>query len=253
MQFEIKNRWTNACQWSGDIDDSGNRRENLGRAVKAALLRGANLHGANLRGADLRGANLRGANLRDADLGDADLRGANLRDADLRGANLRDADLRGADLGGANLRDADLRGANLRDADLRGADLGDADLGDADLRGADLRGADLGGADLRGADLGDADLGGAGEISALRVLTGLYQYQCMAIVTESGAPWVRMGCLWKSVEEWDRIGIRSSNTSEFPDDGSPKCEERVRAFEFVRDMALRMAEEWKASNPKTEE
>jgi hypothetical protein len=119
--------------------------------------------------------------------------------------------------------------------------------------GANLRGANLRSANLRGANLRGANLRSAEKIASLRVLTGLYEYQCMAFVTDSGAPWARMGCLWKSVEEWDRITIRASNTNEFPDDGSAKCEERVRAFEFVRDMALRMAEEWKVSNSKTEE
>ncbi len=193
MEIKILHRWSNACLWTGDIEDSGSPRINMGKAVKAALLRGADLRGADLRAPDLRGA---------------DLRGADLRDADLRGADLRDADLRSADLRDADLRDADLRGANLRDAV---------------------------------------------KIASLRVLTGLYEYQCMAFVTDSGAPWVRMGCLWKSVKEWDRITIRASNTGEFPDDGSAKCEERVRAFEFVRDMALRMAEEWKTNNSETEE
>ena len=221
VNIELRHRWTNACLWSGDIEDTGSRHRNLGNAVKAAFLRGA-----DLRGADLRGANLLDAFLRGADLRGADLRGANLLDADLLDANLRGADLLDANLRGANLRGADLLDANLRGADLRGANLRDADLLDADLR--------------------DADLLDAVKISALRVLTGLYRYTCMAIVTESGAPWVRMGCLWKTVAEWDRIGIRASNPGEFPDDGSERCEERVRAFEFVRDMALRMAEEWKS-------
>ena len=176
-KVKLLNRWTNACIWEGEVEDTGSRRLNLGVAIKAALLRGAVLRDADLRGAVLTGAVLTGADIRDADIRDADLRDAVLRDADLRGAVLTDA--------------------------------------------------------VR--------------ISSLRVLTGLYGYQCMAFVTDSGAPWVRMGCLWKSVEAWDRITIRASNTGEFPDDGSDKCEERVRAFEFVRDMALRMAEERKAA------
>ena len=186
-KIELRHRWTNACLWSGDVEDAGSTSRNLGAAIKAAILTGAVLTGAVLTGADLTGADLTGAVLTDADLTGADLRGAVLRDADLRGAVLR--------------------GAVLRDADLRGAV----------------------------------------KISTLRVISGLYEYQCMAFVTDSGVPWVRMGCLWKSVEEWGRITIRASNTGEFPDDGSAKCEERVRAFEFVRDMALRMAEEWKAA------
>jgi hypothetical protein len=49
-----------------------------------------------------------------------------------------------------------------------------------------------------------------------------------------------MGCLWKSLEDWETVGIRKSNESEFPDDGSDKCEERVAAFEFAKAAALRM-------------
>ena len=227
-RIEIPNRYTNTCQWAGDIEDTGSAHRNLGAAIKAALLTGA----------DLRGAVLRGAVLRDAILKDADLTGAVLRDA-----ILRDADLTGAVLTGAVLTGAFLTGAFLRDADLTGAVL----------RGADLTGAILTGAILRGADLTGAILTGAVKISALRAMSGLYQYQTWAFTADSGVPWVRMGCLWKSVEEWDRIGIRASNPVEFPNDGSAKCEERVRAFEFVRDMALRMAEEWKVENQKKEE
>ena len=197
-RIEIPNRYTNTCQWAGDIEDTGSAHRNLGAAIKAALLTGA-------------------------DLRDAVLRDAILRDADLTGAVLRGADLTGADLTGAF------------------------------LTGAFLRGADLTGAILRDADLTGAILTGAVKISALRAMSGLYQYQTWAFTADSGVPWVRMGCLWKSVEEWDRIGIRASNPVEFPNDGSAKCEERVRAFEFVRDMALRMAEEWKVENQKKEE
>jgi hypothetical protein len=49
-----------------------------------------------------------------------------------------------------------------------------------------------------------------------------------------------MECLWKSLEDWEKIGIRKSNESEFPDDGSESCEERVAAFEFAKAAALRM-------------
>ena len=55
--------------------------------------------------------------------------------------------------------------------------------------------------------------------------------------------WVHEPC-WegKAVETWDTIGIRASNPGEFPDDGSEKCEERARAFEFTRAAALRLVE-----------
>jgi hypothetical protein len=136
---------------------------------------------------------------------------------------------------GVDLTDADLTGADLTDAILRGAILRGADLRDAILRDAILRGADLTGADLR-----DAILTGA-KIKALRCFSGLYQYQIWVMVLEDGSPWVRMGCQWRSVEEWDRITIRESRTSEFPNDGSDKSEQRARAFEFARNEAVLMA------------
>jgi len=141
------------------------------------------------------------------------------------------ADLRGADLSGA-----DLRGADLMGADLSGADLMGADLSGAYLRGADLRGADLSYANLRGAKYDDVIL------SDFKVFSGLYNYECWAAVAEDNTPYVRMGCYFKSVSEWDAIGIRQSNLSEFPDDGGVKSEDRALAFEFTRASALRMAE-----------
>ena len=54
-----------------------------------------------------------------------------------------------------------------------------------------------------------------------------------------------MGCLFKPLTDWDSEGgIRTSNPGEFPNDGSEKCEQRVRAFEFTRDAAERMAANW---------
>jgi len=195
---------------------------------------------ANLRGADLSEANLRGADLSEADLSGADLSEADLSGANLSRANLSRANLSRANLSGANLSGANLRGADLSEADLSGANLSRANLSRANLSGANLRGADLREADLRGADL---------KIHCLEVFTGLYNYQCWAIVTDQGVPWVRMGCLWKSVEDWDAMGIRQSNEEEFPDDGSEKCERRVRAFEFTRCAALAQAEKFRIENP----
>ena len=164
------------------------------------------------------------------------------------------------DQGGAskNLGEAVKRalevGADLVNADLRGADLVNADLGGANLRGADLGGANLGGANLRGANLGGANLGGANlgganlrdkKISALRVFSGLYEYQIWAYILEDGSPWVRMGCQNRSVAEWDTLTIRESRTSEYPNDGSTRSERRARAFEFARGEALIMTEEVK--------
>lgn len=52
---EIRHRWTNACIWSGEIQDQGSDAKNLGAAVIAAKKAGASLDGANLVGASLDG------------------------------------------------------------------------------------------------------------------------------------------------------------------------------------------------------
>ena len=143
--------------------------------------------------------------------------GAAVKAANLTGANLTDANLRGA-----NLTDANLRGANLTGANLMGANLTDANLTDANLMGANLTDE---------------------KIKALRAFSGLYEYQIWAYVMDDGKPCVRMGCLYKTVPEWDAVTIRESNTSEFPNDGSARSERRARAFEFARGEALIMAAE----------
>ena len=205
MKIQIKNHYSGNVIFETDA-------ENIGRAISAALKIGADLCGADLCGADLRGA---------------DLRGANLREADLRGA-----DLCGAYLIGANLREADLRGADLCGADLCGAYLSEANLREANLRRADLRGADLRRADLCGANLIN------GKIKSGKVFSGLYNYIVMAILMPDGTRIVKMGCLEKTLHEWDDIGIRKSNLNEFPNNGSDASEERVIAFEFAKATAL---------------
>ncbi len=97
-----------------------------------------------------------------------------------------------------------------------------------------LRDACLRHADLSGAVLGDK------KVHAMRVFSGLYRDEVWAVGFQDGERWVRMGWLWKSLDEWERIGIRKSNLSEYPDDGSEKCEERVAAFEFAKAATLRM-------------
>ena len=81
-------------------------------------------------------------------------------------------------------------------------------------------------------------------IKSLQVFTGLYEYQVWAVVAEDGNPWVRMGCQFRPLFEWDEIGgIRNSCSIEFPNDGSPRCERRARAFEYAKTEALEMAKE----------
>ena len=150
------------------------------------------------------------------------------------GAAVKLAYENGADLSGADLSGAYLSGAYLRGADLRGADLSGAYLSGAYLSGAYLNGADLSGAYLSGAYLSGA------KIETMRVFTGLYEYVVWAVLFEDGSRWVRMGCLFKSLEGWEKIGIRKSNVSEYPDDGSDRSEERALAFEFAKAAAMRM-------------
>ena len=126
---------------------------------------------------------------------------------------------------------------SLSEADLHWADLSEADLHWADLSGANLYGADLHRADLHRADLHRADLIGS-RIKSGKVFSGLYKYITMAILMPDGTRIVKMGCLEKTLEEWDAIGIRKSNPNEFPDNGSEASEERVLAFEFTKATAL---------------
>ena len=184
-----------------------------------------------------------------ADLSRADLSLANLSGANLCGANLSGAYLYGANLSGANLSRAYLYGANLSGADLSLADLSLADLCGANLYGANLSGAVLSleylcGAYLSRANLSRADLSLADlydkKIKAFRSFHGLYPYQVWAVLFESGERFVRMGCLFYSLHEWEEIGILESNRSEFPNDGSDKSLERQAAFEFAKAAALRL-------------
>ena len=146
----------------------------------------------------------------------------------------------------ARAANANLNYANLNYANLDGASLNYARLDGANLDGANLYGASLNYARLKGASLDGASLDGAlidgKPIVTLRVFSGLYRFTVQAVLFQDGSRWVRMGCLWKSLDEWESIGIRKSNLSEFPDDGSDRCEERVAAFEFAKAAALRLKE-----------
>ncbi len=104
-QFIVRNRWTDAVQFTAEIEVAPDMttRVKLGLAVRWARKNGADMSGANLSGANLRGANMSGANLRGANMSDANLRGANMSDADMSGANLRGANMSGANMSGANL------------------------------------------------------------------------------------------------------------------------------------------------------
>ena len=120
------------------------------------------------------------------------------------------------------------------------ADLSSAKLSYADLSFSDLSHANMFHANLSSAKLKGALIDGKPIINLRQISYSGYAYGVQAVLFEDGSRWVRMGCLWKSLAEWEEIGIRSSNPSEFPDDGSVASEERVAAFEFAKAAALRM-------------
>ena len=68
MQFDIRNRYTGAVQFTAEIDCAEDAPASVktGSAVIWAAMTGANLRRADLSGADLSGANLSGAYLRGA-------------------------------------------------------------------------------------------------------------------------------------------------------------------------------------------
>jgi hypothetical protein len=136
------------------------------------------------------------------------------------------------------LRKADVYGENVEIVDEVVIWMGGVWM-DSDWMGGVWRGGDWMGGVWRG---GVWRGGFAFDIAAknMRSYLGLYGYQVGAVLSTDGKRYVKMGCLVKTVDEWDRIGIRNSNLSEFPDDGSEKCEERVAAFEFAKAAALRL-------------
>lgn len=74
MKFPIKNRYTGAVQFEGELEaryESASYGVQLGAAVKQAIAAHANLAGASLADANLTRANLAGAYLAGADLAHA--------------------------------------------------------------------------------------------------------------------------------------------------------------------------------------
>ena len=128
----------------------------------------------------------------------------------------------GGDFRGGNFLGGDFLGGNFLGGDFLGKFLG------GDFLGGNFRGDFLG-----GKVKGNAAL-------KLRAYKNLYSHQVTAALLSDGTRWIQMGCLWKSLEEWDKIGIRKSNLLSYPDDGSERSEERVAAFEFAKAAALRM-------------
>jgi len=165
--------------------------------------------------------------------------GGDFLGGDFRGGNFLGGDFRGGNFLGGNFRGGNFLGGNFLGGDFLGGNfLGGNFLG-GDFRGGNFLGGNFLGGNFRGGNFLGGNFRGV-QITALRAYSSLYRYQVGAAITPDGVRWVRMGCLWKTLAEWEKVGIRKSNLEEFPDDGSERCEERVAAFEFIKAAALRL-------------
>ena len=72
------------------------------------------------------------------------------------------------------------------------------------------------------------------KIKHMRVFSGLYKYQVIAIIAEDDVHHIALGCKFQSREDW-KVNFWN-NTDEFPDNDSEKTE--------LRKFALRVACEW---------
>ncbi len=70
------------------------------------------------------------------------------------------------------------------------------------------------------------------KVKTLGCFNGLYKYTVMAIVSEDGTEYVRLGCHTRLVSEWEKNFW--NNPSEFPNDGSLQSEYRVMAYELCK-------------------
>jgi hypothetical protein len=116
------------------------------------------------------------------------------------------------------------------------ADFSRADFSEAVLRGAVLRGADFRGAVLRGADFSRAKyLSHDGKEKIIKLATGwsnLYKYWVFAVQFEDNTQRIRMGCHYRSVEDWDSDFWNNQN--EFPNDNSEESLMRLNAYNFAK-------------------
>ncbi len=72
------------------------------------------------------------------------------------------------------------------------------------------------------------DLSGV-KIRASTVFTGLYRYIAMPMIAEDGTEYIRLGCQFRLVSEWEANFW--NNPREFPNDGSPESQHRLLAYQ----------------------
>lgn len=103
---------------------------------------------------------------------------------------------------------------------------------EAVLHSAYLRGANLFRASLSGASLSGASLSEVLTIKKAAFFTGIYYYDCAAIITQDIKYYIKLGCYTRQVADWD-VDFWN-NDSEFPDNKSIKSKLRVLAFETCK-------------------
>jgi hypothetical protein len=136
----------------------------------------------------------------------------------------------------ANVRFTDVRFTN---ASFTHASFTNVRFTDVRFTNASFTNASFDNASFDNARFSDVRFDGI-ETKSVRFLSSLYKYRQWALLAKNGTRYVRMGCLFHTLDEWEKIGIRKSNLKEFPDDGSDESEERVAAFEFAKQAALRL-------------
>jgi hypothetical protein len=70
-----------------------------------------------------------------------------------------------------------------------------------------------------------------------------YKYYSYGFIDANGEIYIRMGCLFYSLNEWDEIGIENSNPKEFPNNGSYDSEQRKLAFAYAKSQMLLLKEQ----------
>jgi len=195
----------------------------------------------NLSDAELQGANLSNIDLSRAYLYRANMQGANLSNTNLTGSDISFANFKGAYLYSTNLREVyasctDFREAHLIDVDMTNGDFTEANFTRAEVLNVEMKGSTITNADFRHAVMHNSSFSGA-YIKEVRIkkamfFTGLYKYGAMAVIEENGTKWVRLGCHFRTVVDWEHHFW--NNDVEFPDDGSQESKLRLFAFETCK-------------------
>jgi|GEM_PF-2309702 len=135
-----------------------------------------------------------------------------------------------------------LRNAKTKSADVVLNECGQVVWLGGTWHGGTWYGSEWHGGEWRGGEWYDGEATMEGKrVAEFKCLLGLYYPYCIvAYLFEDGTRGVRMGCLYKSIDDWDKVGIRNSNLEEFPDDGSEKSENRAWAFDVAKSCALRL-------------